>query len=368
VILDKRKIHHLDWYLVINGLLLFAVGLFNLLSAASSMSSEAYGFITKQFIAFVLGLAIILFILQYGYRAIATYSKWLYFTGLGSVILVLIIGMAAGGAKRWINIGFLSIQPSEFMKPILIVVLAYILHEKKKRNMPLGLKDIAFPLALTLVPTILIIKQPDLGTGIIVLLTSLAMLWFVGLKKSTYAALMTVALVLPPLAWRYVLKPYQKMRVYSFINIDADPSGFGYHAKQAMIAVGSGGFFGKGYMSGTQHKLQFIPEHHTDFIYTVIGEEWGFVGSIALFLLFVSFVNRCLKISQEAQDELGSIMGFGVAAMIFFQFAINILMAVHLAPVVGIPLPFISYGGSSLLSVLASIGLLLSVGMKRYMF
>lgn len=226
----------------------------------------------------------------------------------------------------------------------------------------------AIPFLITVVPFILIIKQPDLGTGIILLLISLAMMWFVGLKKSTYACMFVAAATLPVIAWLYLLKPYQKMRVNSFINIEADPSGFGYHAKQAMIAVGSGKFFGKGFMSGTQHKLQFIPEHHTDFIYTVIGEEWGFVGSIILFLIFVTFIYRILKVSQNASDELGSLIAFGVGAMIYFQFAINILMAVHLAPVVGIPLPFISYGGSSLLSILASMGLVLSVGMRRYMF
>ena len=220
----------------------------------------------------------------------------------------------------------------------------------------------------TMIPFFLIVKQPDLGTGIIVLLTCLAMLWFVGLKRSTYAILGCIGSVTPFIVWRYLLKPYQKMRILSFINIDADPSGFGYHAKQAMIAVGSGRFLGKGFMAGTQHKLQFIPEHHTDFIFTVFGEEWGFVGCVIFFLLFISFIYRCLKVSINANDELGSIIAFGIATVIYLQFTINVLMAIHLAPVVGIPLPFISYGGSSLVSVLASVGLLLNINMRRYMF
>jgi rod shape determining protein RodA len=366
--IDKRKLYHLDWYLIINGLALFSIGIFNLLSATSSFSSGSYNFIVKQLIAFSIGLILILVILRYDYRTIANHSKWLYFSALGFIILVLVIGMIAGGAKRWINVFGVSLQPSEFMKPILVVFLANMLYEKKRERQTLSLRDISMPILATIIPFVLIVKQPDLGTGVIVVLTCLCLLWFVGLKKSTYALLISVGAVIPFVAWKFLMKPYQKMRILSFINIDADPSGFGYHAKQAIIAVGSGKFLGKGYMAGTQHKLQFIPEHHTDFIFTVFGEEWGFIGSIILFLLFISFINRCLKIAQTAHDELGSIIAFGIGSIIYLQFTINVMMAIHLAPVVGIPLPFISYGGSSLLSILASVGLLLNINMRRYMF
>ncbi|MCX5807341.1 MAG: rod shape-determining protein RodA [Proteobacteria bacterium] len=366
--IDKRKLYHLDWYLILNGLVLFAIGIFNMFSATTSFYSGSYGFIMKQLVAFSIGLILIFIIIQYDYRLIANNSKWLYLLAIALILLVLIIGMIAGGAKRWINVFGISIQPSEFMKPILVLFLANMLYEKKRENQKLSLRDISMPMLATLVPFVLIVKQPDLGTGIIIVLTSLAILWFVGLKKSTYALLISVGAVIPFIAWHYLMKPYQKMRVLSFINIDADPSGFGYHAKQAIIAVGSGKFFGKGYMAGTQHKLQFIPEHHTDFIFTVFGEEWGFFGSIILFLLFLSFILRCLKVAQNAHDELGSIIAFGIGTIIYLQFTINVMMAIHLAPVVGIPLPFISYGGSSILSVLVSTGLVLNVSMRRYMF
>ena len=366
--LDKRRLYHLDWYLIINGLAIFAVGLLNLFSATSSFYSGSYNFLIKQLIAFAIGIFLIVIIVQYDYRLIAEYSKWIYFSGFFLVLLVLIIGMAAGGAKRWINVFGISLQPSEFMKPIIVVFLANMLYQRKSGNNPLGLRDICVPMLYVIVPFILILKQPDLGTGIIIVLVSLCILWFVGLKKSTYAVIMGIGAIIPFVAWNYLLKTYQKMRVLSFINIDADPSGFGYHAKQALIAVGSGKLFGKGYMSGTQHKLQFIPEHHTDFIFTVIGEEWGFIRSVVLFVLFASFIYRCLKISQEAYDELGSIIAFGLTTIIFLQFTINVMMAIHIAPVVGIPLPFISYGGSSLVSILASVGLLLNINMRRYMF
>lgn len=363
--IDKRRFYHLDWYLVINGLILFGIGIMTLISATSG---DSHTFLIKQLIAFALGIVLILIITYYDYRVIADQSRWIYLAGILFIVLVLGIGFAAGGAKRWISLFGFSIQPSEFMKPIMVIFLANMLHEKKSQNMPLGLKEIGKPLLWTLLPFFLIVKQPDLGTGIVILLVFFCILWYVGLKKSTYAVLFSVGTFFPFLAWNYLLKPYQKMRVLSFINIDADPTGFGYHAKQAIIAVGSGGFLGKGFLGGTQHKLQFIPEHHTDFIFTVFSEEWGFVGSVVLFALFISFIHRCLKIAMNAHDELGSIMAFGLASIIYIQFTVNVMMAIHLAPVVGIPLPFISYGGSSLLSMLLSVGLLLNISMRRYMF
>jgi rod shape determining protein RodA len=366
--IDKRRFYHLDWYLIILCLTLFAIGIMNLISATSSLYSSSYSYIVKQLIAFAIGIVLIGIIVYYDYRVIASQAKWIYTSGIFFVVLVLIIGMAAGGARRWISLFGISLQPSEFMKPILVICLANMLYERKKQNMPLGLREIGKPLLMIMIPVILIVKQPDLGTGIVVLLTCFLVLWFVGIKRSTYALLFSVGAVSPFIMWFYLMKPYQKMRVLSFINIDADPAGFGYHAKQAIIAVGSGRFFGKGYMQGTQHKLRFIPEHHTDFIFTVFGEEWGFIGSVVLFAIFIAFIRRCLKIAMNSQDELGSIMAFGMASIIYIQFTINVLMAINLAPVVGVPLPFISYGGSSLLSTLASVGILLNISMRRYMF
>jgi rod shape determining protein RodA len=365
---DKRKLYHLDWYLIINGLVLFAIGIMNLISATTSFYSGSYNFIIKQLIAFSIGIILISFIIYFDYRTIANNAKLFYFLCFGAIVFVLVWGMAAGGARRWISIFGISFQPSEFIKPVIVLLLASILHEKKRDKILLGLKDIGIPFAWVAVPFALIVLQPDLGTGVIIFLVFLAILWFVGMKKSSYAVLLSAAMVLPFIAWQYVLRPYQKQRVYTFLNIDSDPLGVGYHTKQAMIAVGSGKFFGKGYLQGTQHKLQFIPEHHTDFIYTVFGEEWGFFGSIIFFLLFILFIHRCLKISQQAHDDLGSIIAFGLASIFFLQFTINVLMAINLAPVVGIPLPFISYGGSSLISVLVSVGLLLNINMRRFMF
>ena len=366
--IDRRRFYHLDWYLIVNGLVLVGIGILNLISATRSIDSGPFNLLIKQMVALAIGLIAIMMVTNWDYRLIAGYSRYFYIAGLLLVLIVLIIGTIAGGAKRWLTILGIAFQPSELMKPIMILLLANMLAQRKKESEPLGLVDILLPLAYIIIPCLLILKQPDLGTAVVILLSCFCMLWFVGLTRWTYAFLITVGLASVPLMWKFMMKPYQKMRILSLVNPDLDPSGIGYHAIQAKIAVGSGGLLGKGYLSGTQHKLHFIPEHHTDFIFTVFGEEWGFIGSIVLFLLFVSFIYRCLKISQSTEDQTGSLVAFGIASIIFIQFTINILMAINLAPVVGIPLPFISYGGSSLISTLIGIGLLLNVNMRRYMF
>ncbi|MGA3173897.1 MAG: rod shape-determining protein RodA [Syntrophorhabdales bacterium] len=366
--IDRRRLYHLDWYLILNGLILLAIGFVNLASATRSIDTGLYNLLLKQGMAFCLGVAVLLLVLSYDYRLIASHSRHFYAATLFFIVFVLVIGTIAGGAKRWLTIAGIAFQPSELMKPVMVVMLANMLFQRKKEDEPLNMKDILLPLVYIVVPCILILKQPDLGTAVVILLSCLCILWFVGLTKLTYLFLGIVGLSSIPVLWTFLMKPYQKMRILSLINPDLDPSGYGYHSIQAKIAVGSGGLLGKGYLNGTQHKLHFIPEHHTDFIFTVFGEEWGFIGSIILFLLFVSFIYRCLKISQNTKEPVGSTIAFGIASIIFVQFTINILMAINLAPVVGIPLPFISYGGSSLISTLIGVALLLNVNMRRYMF
>jgi rod shape determining protein RodA len=366
--IDKRRLYHLDWYLILNGLAIVFVGMVNLISASRSIEGGPYTLLMKQMVALLVGICVIFLILAYDYHLIASYSKYFYIAAMLLIVIVLVLGTIAGGAKRWITFGGINLQPSEIMKPVMILFLASMLNHRKKENEPLSLKDIALPLLYVLVPCALILKQPDLGTAVVILLSCFCVFWFVGLTKWTYILLGAVTLPSIPILWAFFMKPYQKMRILSLFNPEADPSGYGYHSIQAKIAVGSGGFLGKGYLKGTQHSLHFIPEHHTDFIFTVFGEEWGFVGSTVLFLLFASFIYQCLKISESTSDRLGSIITFGIASLIFLQFTINILMAINLAPVVGIPLPFVSYGGSALVSTLMGVGLLLNVNMRRYMF
>jgi rod shape determining protein RodA len=366
--IDKRRLYHLDWYLVLNGMVLLAVGLMNLVSATRSIDAGLYNLFFKQVVALCVGVGLLLLILSYDYRLIASYAPYFYGAILFFIVVVLIIGTIAGGAKRWLTIGGIAFQPSELMKPIMVLMLSNMLLQRKKEDEPMDIRDMIVPLIYVFVPCVLILKQPDLGTAVVILLSGLCIFWFVGLTKKTYLFLGAAGLSLMPILWMFVMKPYQKMRVLSLVNPDLDPAGYGYHSIQAKIAVGSGGFLGKGFLSGTQHKLHFIPEHHTDFIFTVFGEEWGFVGSVILFLLFASFIYRCVTIARNTQEPLGSTIAFGIASIFFIQFTVNILMAINLAPVVGIPLPFISYGGSSLISPMVGVALLLNVNMRRYMF
>lgn len=366
--IDKRRLYHLDWYLIFNGIALLTIGMINLISATRSFESGPYNLLIKQMIALSIGLCCLFAVLSYDYRIIASYSRHFYIGTLVLILIVLALGTIAGGAKRWLTIAGIAFQPSELMKPVMVLLLANMLHQRKKENEALGLTDILLPLVLIMIPCLLILKQPDLGTAVVILVSCFSILWFVGLTRLTYLFLGVVGLSSIPILWTFLMKPYQKMRILSLINPDLDPAGYGYHSIQAKIAVGSGQLFGKGYLNGTQHKLHFIPEHHTDFIFTVFGEEWGLIGSTILFLLFISFIYRCLKISENTSDQLGGILTFGIASIIFIQFTVNILMAINLAPVVGIPLPFISYGGSSLISMMIGVGLLLNVNMRRYMF
>ncbi len=373
--IDSRRLQHIDWFLVINGMLIFGVGLINLVSATSGFYSGSLNFIMKQLIAFCGGLIAIGFIAKMDYKAISEYALYAYLLVLALVLAVLIWGAAISGSRRWFVLFGFSLQPSELMKPVLVLMLAGMFHRQKEQGIPLGWLDVGKGLAVIMVPVFLVIAQPDLGTGIILLVTGMAVLWFVGMRRSVYVTFssLTLGFILSlPYVIHYVLKPYQMARIKTWLSIlmgqPVDTSGAGYHARQAMIAVGSGKLFGKGYMAGTQHKLQFIPEHHTDFAFTVIAEEWGFVGALALLALFGSFIARCLKVAKEANDGLAATIVFGVTAMIFFQFAINILMTVQIFPVVGVPLPFISYGGSSLLSTLMAVGLIINIRMRRYMF
>lgn len=347
-------------------LAIYGIGMANLFSATFSLTPGM--FLTKQALAFAIGLVVIMIVLYFDYRTLVSNAFYFYVFAVFLVLVVFFVGTVAGGAKRWLSLGGISIQPSELMKPVLLLLLANTLHERFRSGSPLGLKEIWKPIFLTIVPAFIVARQPDLGTACILVLLCLSVLWFVGMKKSTFLVLLIAFVFLSIFAWKYGLQPYQKLRIVGLINSDLDPSGLNYHAKQAMIAVGSGKFFGKGYLHGTQHKLNFIPEHHTDFIFTVIAEEWGFLGSLIVFLLFMSLILRCLKISKDVQEESGSIIAFGCASLIFWQFAINVLMTMRLLPVVGVPLPLMSYGGSNLICTLCLIGLVLNVDMRRYMF
>jgi rod shape determining protein RodA len=275
-------------------------------------------------------------------------------------------GIITSGAQRWIRIGSLSLQPSEFVKITLIIALAkYFQHPPGRKGF--SLKDLTLPFLLLGLPMALVLKQPDLGTAIILFLILFSILFFVKIRWTTLLLLGVSGIGILPLLWSF-LKEYQKRRIYTFFNPSLDPLGSGYHIIQSKVAVGSGGIFGKGFMKGTQCKLGFLPEQQTDFIFSVVAEEWGWVGSVVVVGLYFLLILWGLRIAVSAKDRYGGILAFGVVSMLFWHAFINIGMTVGIMPVVGIPLPLLSYGGSFMLSTLMGVGLLLNVSMRRYLF
>lgn len=281
------------------------------------------------------------------------------------LILVLIMGKTVLGAQRWISIGGIGFQPSEFVKVFTVLALARMIGDnqaslKSKRGL---IKTFL----LVLVPMFLIFKQPDLGTALVLLPIFMAMIWVGGVRLKYFYTMIFTGILLLPFFWHF-LKDYQRDRLMVFINPSADPLGAGYTINQSKIAIGSGMFFGKGWLSGTQNKLDFLPERHTDFIFSVIGEEWGFLGSALILGLFLFLVLRGLKIAEDTNDMSGKLIATGITTMLALHVIINIGMTLGLMPVVGIPLPFISYGRSALTANLLAVGFLLNVRKNRTVF
>jgi len=350
--IDRRLFIHFDWTLMGLVLVLASIGILNLYSITAHW--EISGTPLMITIAFI------------EYRYYSDFAYIVYTVSIFFLLAVFAYGIITSGAQRWIRIGFISFQPSEFVKISFILALAKFFHRPPGRE-GYSLKRLTFPFLLLMIPTMLILKQPDLGTAIILVLVFFSILLFVKIRWSSLLAIVIVGASILPLVWRF-LKEYQKRRIITFFNPDLDPLGAGYHLIQSKIAVGSGGIMGKGFMKGTQCKLGFLPEQQTDFIFSVLGEEWGLIGSLLVVLLYFSLIIWGLRIAVQAKDRFGAVISFGVVAILFWHIFINIAMVLGLMPVVGIPLPLLSYGGSFLISTLIGIGLLLNVSMRRYLF
>ena len=316
----------------------------------------------KQLIWILFGLGAAAFVLKTGYRKIITASYFLYGAMLFLLAGVFLFGRQRFGAQRWIQLGAFNLQPSEFMKLILILTLAYFLGSRN--NETSTIKNFTASCLLTAAPAFLILKQPDLGTALTLFPILLVMLYIFGTKTKYITGFLLAGAGLMPFFWNF-LKPYQKQRLLVFVNPNMDPLGAGYTIIQSKIAVGSGRIFGKGWLSGTQNYLDFLPERHTDFIFSVIAEGWGFLGAAFLLLLYSLLINRMLKVLNSTENIYGRLLVTGVITMIFFQIVLNIGMTIGLFPVVGITLPLISYGGSSLLTTLVGIAIVLSVHQWR---
>jgi rod shape determining protein RodA len=366
MMIDRRLITHFDWTLLGIILIIATIGILNLYSVTSSGEFSGTPFYVKQTSWLLIGLAAMLTVAFVEYRFYSDFAYLFHLAAFISLLIILGYGMITSGAQRWIKFGSISLQPSEFVKISFILSLAKFFQTPPSRE-GFGLRDLLFPFLLLFAPMVLILKQPDLGTAIILLLVFVSMLFFVKIRWSSLLTLGLAGGALVPLLWRF-LKDYQKKRIITFFNPDLDPLGAGYHIIQSKIAAGSGGITGKGFMQGTQCKLGFLPEQQTDFIFSALAEEWGLIGSLFVLALYFALILWGLRIALQSKDRYGAILSFGVVSMLFWHVFINIGMVLGIMPVVGIPLPLLSYGGSFCISTLIGIGLLLNVSMRRFLF
>ncbi len=364
--IDRRLLTHFDWTLVGIVLLIASIGILNIYSTTLGGDISGTPLYLKQIFWLLIGLSVMTVIAFIEYRFYLDLAYIVYTVALFFLLVVMGYGIITSGAQRWVRIGSVSFQPSEFVKIALILALAKFFQRPPSRE-GYSLKDLTLPFFLLLLPTGLILKQPDLGTSIILFLIFFSILVFVKIRWSTFLTLGLGAGAILPMAWHF-LKEYQKKRIITFFNPELDPLGAGYHLIQSKIAVGSGGIIGKGFMKGTQCRLGFLPEQQTDFIFSALGEEWGLIGSLVVVGLYLILILWGLRIAVQSKDRFGAILSFGVVAMLFWHIFINIGMVLGMMPVVGIPLPLLSYGGSFLLSTMIGIGLLLNVSMGRYLF
>jgi rod shape determining protein RodA len=367
---DRRLIQNFDWVLLFLVLLVAAISILNLYSATYPIrdvgGSQVF---VKQIYWFLIGFVVFLFMTTFNYYSLERLAYPAYFFSVVLLIMVLVMGKVTSGSQRWLTLGSISFQPSELAKISLLMVFAKFFSEKggQMGYKEYRLRDLWQPFVLLGIPSILILKEPDLGTCLLFVLVSLSLILFVRVYWKSLIIAIVWALSVAPLTW-FKLEEYQQLRILTFLRPDMDPLGAGYHINQSKIAIGSGLFWGKGFLKGTQTRLHFLPEQHTDFAFSVLAEEWGLAGSVILLLLYLLLVLWGLNIAKNSKDKFGSIMAMGIVAIIFWQVVINVGMVTGLLPVVGIPLVLFSYGGSSLISTMAALGLLMNISMRRFMF
>ena len=356
-----------DWALFIALSLVAVIGIVNLYSATSVYSGARAEYYVSQVYWLVAGGILAVFAASIDYRHLERLGYVIYTIGIVCLILVFVLGRDIRGSARWIVLGSFQFQPSEFMKLALIIALAKFLHDDP-RGEGRTLRDLVVPALMTATPVLLVLRQPDLGTGIIMLLIFGTVAALMRLRWKSLGALFFLGGVLLPLAWSYVLKDYQRQRIISFLNPEADLRGAGWQAHNARVAIGNGGLFGQGYMRGTQNQFKFLPDQISDFPFPVFAEDWGFVGGVVLIGLYGFISIWSIRVASQARDRFGAVMAVGVGAMIFWQAVINLGMVVGLLPVVGVTLPLFSSGGSSVMTVLIGLGLLMNVSMRRNYF
>ena len=360
---ERRLYFHIDWALIIAILALCALGLAMIYSTTTDVTRGTAPFFTTQIYAIVLGLGAMAVMLMFDYRTFTDKSHLIFIALLGVLVCVLFYGKVQMGARRWLPIGPFNLQPSEFAKIGVALLLAKFFGEN--RGAP-GWTDFAIAGGLTCLPLALIAKQPDLGTAVILVPVLIGVAYLAGMPMRVFGMLSLCLLLAAPIAWQFGLKDYQKARIVSFLDPSQDAKDAGYQQIQARITVGSGGLTGKGFQKGTQGQLRFLPVAHNDFIFSVLAEEQGFAGVLVTLGLYLFVILRALEAARLAKDRLGSYLVLGVLASFTFQVIYNITMSAGLAPVKGLTLPLMSYGGSSMIATLAGFGLVLNVRMRRF--
>ncbi|NKC12314.1 MAG: rod shape-determining protein RodA [Gammaproteobacteria bacterium] len=348
---------HLDVPLILGLLALSAIGLLVLYSAGG----QSTDLLSRQAVRLGMAFVIMFVVAQIAPVQYRYWAPWLYGSGLVLLVLVLVAGDAGGGAARWLNLGPVRFQPSELLKVTVPMMVAYYLAE---RALPPTLGRIALALVVALLPTWLIARQPDLGTALLVASSGLFVLFLAGITWRLLALAATAAIAAAPVLWHF-MHDYQRKRVITFLDPEKDPLNAGYHIIQSKIAIGSGGVYGKGLFNGTQSQLEFLPERSTDFIFAVLSEEFGFTGVVILLMVYAFVILRGLYLALAAQETFARLLGGGVVLTFFMYVFVNIGMVSGLLPVVGVPLPLVSYGGTSMVTIMAAFGLLMSVHTHR---
>ncbi|MCB0343886.1 MAG: rod shape-determining protein RodA [Bdellovibrionales bacterium] len=364
---DRRVLSNFDWLLTGAMLLLCAVGLVVLFSAGHVRETNYSPTMERQFVSMSIGLGVFVICFLLNPTFLRRWSFALYLLGCVLLAALFFKGVYAGGARRWLALGGFRFQPSEFMKLALILAMARIFSAENAPKDGYNMKTLITPVLVMGVPVALILFEPDLGTALCHLLIAGSMLLLAGVRGSTFLKLAIAGIALAYPAWS-TLKDYQKQRVVSFLSPEQDPLGSGYHAIQSKIAVGSGKVFGKGFLEGTQTQLSFLPEQTTDFIFSVLAEEWGFMGSFLVISLFAFLVLHSFAIAGRCRERFSAFVVVGVAMMIFWHMVVNIGMVTGVLPVVGLTLPLLSYGGSSVITFMAGLGLVAGVSMRRFLF
>jgi rod shape determining protein RodA len=363
---DRRLVSYFDWGFAVT---IFGMGCLGVLTIYSANAVTSSGFRQtlhlRQLTWLAGGLFVMALACMVSYRNLARFAYAIFAINIALLILVFVMGKAGLGAQRWIRIGPITIQPSEFMKLSLVLFLARYFDDRKEiLHQP---KTMLLPAGLTLASALMVLKQPDLGTALLLLFNGTAIMLLLGLRWRYLLPFGIAGGVLAPVLWTF-LKDYQRRRILVFVNPDMDPLGASYHIAQSKIAVGSGGLLGKGWLAASQSQLNFLPMNHTDFLFAVLSEQWGFVGALIVLLLYTYLVTRGFQIASESPDFFASILATGITCTLAIQVAINVSMVLGILPVVGIPLPLLSYGGSSMLVTMLSLGLLLNIHMRRFMY